>query len=109
MEALVAAKKAGKCRFVGFTVHGDPNVVIRMVQAIDDWDATLIPLNPADPEFMSFEKNALPAINERGLGVQVMKSLGNGKLLTSTTARDCINYALSLPTHCIALGLTSVG
>ena len=38
-----------------------------------------------------------------------MKSLGNGKLLTSITARDCINYALSLPTHCIALGFTSLG
>lgn len=37
-----------------------------------------------------------------------MKSLGNGKLLTAMTAQDCINYALSLPTHCIALGFTSL-
>lgn len=26
----------------------------------------------------------------------------------SMTAQDCINYALSLPTHCIALGFTSL-
>ena len=38
-----------------------------------------------------------------------MKSLGNGKLLTWITARDCIRYALSLPTHCIALGFTRIG
>jgi len=109
MEALVAAKKAVKCRFIGFTVHGDPKTVVELLQLYNDWDATLIPLNPVDPEYMSFEKIALPAVVERGLGIQVMKSLGNGKLLTSMTARDCINYALSLPTHCIALGFTSIG
>ena len=109
MEALVAAKMAGKCRFIGFTVHGDPNTVVKMLRLSNDWDATLIPLNPADPEYLSFEKIALPAVVERGLGVQVMKSLGNGKLLTSLTARDCIHYALSLPTHCITLGFTSLG
>lgn len=109
MEALVAAKKAGKCRFIGFTVHGDPNTVVKLLQLYNDWDATLIPLNPADPEYMSFEKIALPAVVERGLGIQVMKSLGNGKLMSVMTARDCIHYALSLPTHCIALGFTSIG
>ena len=108
MEALVAAKKAGKCRFIGFTIHGDPYTVVELLQRSDDWDATLIPLNPADPSYLSFEKIALPAVVERGLGIQVMKSLGNGKLLTSMTAWDCIHYALSLPTHCIALGFTSL-
>ena len=109
MEALVAAKKAGKCRFIGFTVHGDPNTVVEMLRLSNDWDATLIPLNPADPAYLSFEKIALPAVVERDLGIQVMKSLGNGKLLPTMTVRDCIHYALSLPTHCIALGFTSIG
>ena len=109
MEALVTAKKAGKCRFIGFTVHADPNTVLEMLKRSLGWDATMIPLNPADPAYLSFEKIALPAVIERGLGIQVMKSLGNGRLLTYMTARDCINYALSLPTHCIALGFTSIG
>jgi len=108
MEALVAAKKAGKCRFIGFTVHGDPNVVLKLLELYDGWDATLLPLNPADAHYMSFETIALPAVVKRGLGVQVMKSLGNGKLLNVLTAQECINYALSLPTHCIALGFTDV-
>lgn len=109
MEALVAAKQSGKCRYIGFTVHGDPHVVLKMLEYSDLWDATLIPLNPADPAHLSFEKIALPAVLERGLGIQVMKSLGNGKLLSKMTARECIDYALSLPTHCIALGFTSIG
>ncbi|MBT3342818.1 MAG: aldo/keto reductase [Gemmatimonadetes bacterium] len=108
MEALVAAKKAGKCRFIGFTVHGDPNTVVELLRITDEWDATLIPLNPADPSYLSFEKIALPAVVEHGLGVQVMKSLGNGGLLSTMTARECIDYALTLPTHCIALGFTSI-
>jgi uncharacterized protein len=108
MEALVAAKEAGKCRYIGFTVHGDPNTVVEMLRRSSDWDATLIPLNPADPSYLSFEKIALPAVVERGMGVQVMKSLGNGGLLSTMTAQDCIHYALSLPTHAIALGFTTL-
>ena len=108
MEALLAAKKAGKCRFIGFTVHGDPNVVVEMLRMSNDWDATLIPLNPADPGYMSFEQIALPAVVERGMGIQVVKSLGNGGLLTTLTTQECIHYALSLPTHCVALGFTTV-
>jgi len=77
MEALVAAKQAGRCRFIGSTVHGDPNVVVEMLERSSDWDATLIPLNPADPQYLSFEEIALPAVVQRGMGVQVMKSLGN--------------------------------
>ena len=42
------------------------------------------------------------------MGIQVMKSLGNGGLLSKMTAQECIHYALSLPTHAIALGFTSV-
>lgn len=108
MEALVAAKEAGKCRYIGFTVHGDPNTVVELLRISDAWDATLIPLNPADPAYMSFEETALPKVVERGMGVQVMKSLGNGGLLSLMSAQECIHYALSLPTHCIALGFTTV-
>jgi aryl-alcohol dehydrogenase-like predicted oxidoreductase len=37
MKALVAAKKAGKCRFIGFTVHGDPSGVYSDRQAHVDF------------------------------------------------------------------------
>jgi hypothetical protein len=75
----------------------------------DQWDATLVPFSPADPSYLSFEKIALPALVESGIGVQVMKSLGNGKLVSSITVRECLHYSLSLPTHCIAAGVTTIG
>src|SRR6266851_7556864 len=60
MEAFEAAKKAGKCRFIGFTVHYDPEVHAQMLKAYPHWDSVLMPLHAADPAYLSFEKTALP-------------------------------------------------
>jgi aryl-alcohol dehydrogenase-like predicted oxidoreductase len=52
MEAFEAAKKAGKCRFIGFTGHHDPNVHVAMLKAYDKWDSILMPLHAADPSYL---------------------------------------------------------
>ena len=109
IEAFVAAKKAGKCRFMGFTGHHDPEVHLAMLKNYDQYDTILMPLNPADPSYLSFEKMVLPVAVERGLGVQAMKSTANSKLLHSLTVKQCISYVLSLPVHALALGCTSLG
>src|SRR5207302_958131 len=74
IEAFEAAKKAGKCRFIGFTGHHDPEVHLAMLKRYDKYDSILMPLNPADPSYLSFEKNVLPIAVERGMGIQAMKS-----------------------------------
>lgn len=109
IEAFEAAKKAGKCRFIGFTGHHDPDVHLAMLKHYDKYDTILMPLNPADPSYLSFEKNVLPVAVERGMGIQGMKSTANSKLLHSITVRDCLSYVLSLPIHCLALGCTTIG
>jgi uncharacterized protein len=109
IEAFVAAKKAGKCRFMGFTGHHDPDVHLAMLKNFQQYDTILMPLNPADPSYLSFEKNVLPVAVERGMGIQGMKSTGNSGLLTSLHLKDCITYVLSLPIHCLALGCTTIG
>ncbi len=109
MEAFEAAKKAGKCRFIGFTGHHDPYVHLEMLKAYDKFDSILMPLNIADPGYLSFEKLTLPVASERGMGIQGMKNFGNGKLLQSFSARDCLNYVLSLPVSCTAIGCTTIG
>jgi len=109
IEAFEAAKKAGKCRFMGFTGHHDPNVHLAMLKKYDKYDTILMPLNPADPSYLSFEKMVLPIAVERGMGIQGMKSTANAGLLPNMHVRDCISYALSLPIHCLALGCTTVG
>lgn len=109
IEAFEAAKKAGKCRFMGFTGHHDPEVHLAMLKHYDKYDTILMPLNPADPSYLSFEKNVLPVAVERGIGIQAMKSTANSKLLHSITVKDCLTYVLSLPIHCLALGCTTIG
>ena len=79
IEAFEAAKKAGACRFIGFTGHRDPNVHMAMLDRYDDYDTILMPLHPADPAYLSFESMVLPEARKRGLGIQGMKSLANAK------------------------------
>src|SRR5258708_1335199 len=56
IEAFEAAKKAGKCRFIGFTGHHDPQVHLAMLKKYDKHDTILMPLHAADPGYPSFEK-----------------------------------------------------
>jgi uncharacterized protein len=109
MEAFEAAKKAGKCRFFGFTGHYDPEIHAAMLKAYDHWDSILMPLHAADPAYLSFEKTALPVAIERGVGIQAMKVFGNAFLLRVLHAEECLRYALSLPIHCATLGCTTAG
>jgi predicted aldo/keto reductase-like oxidoreductase len=109
IEAFEAAKKAGKCRFFGFTGHRDPNAHVAMLKAYAKWDSVLMPLHAADPAYLSFQKIALPLAVERGIGIQAMKVFANAFLLRVLNAEECLKYALSLPIHCAPVGCSSLG
>ena len=109
IEAFEAARKAGKCRFIGFTGHQHPEVHLAMLKKYDRYDSILMPLNPADPAYMSFEKLVLPIAVQRGMGIQGMKATANAGLLRTFSVEDCLSYVLSLPIHCLALGCTTIG
>ena len=109
IEAFEAAKKAGKCRFFGFTGHHDPNAHVAMLKAYGKWDSILMPLHVADPSYLSFEKITLPLALQSGIGIQAMKVFGNAFLLRVLSADECLRYALSLPVHCAAVGCSTPG
>ncbi len=109
IEAFEAAKKAGKCRFIGFTGHHDPYVHLEMLKSYDKFDSVLMPLNVADPGYLSFEKLTLPVAVERGMAIQAMKTIGNSKLLQAFSVKECLSYALSLPVSCVTVGCTTIG
>jgi predicted aldo/keto reductase-like oxidoreductase len=109
IEAFEAAKKAGKCRFIGFTGHRDPEAHLEMLKTYDRWDSVLMPLHIAEPLYLSFEKRVLPVAVERGIGIQAMKNFANAKLLQSFSVKECLSYVLSLPIHCSAIGCTTIG
>lgn len=97
MEAFEAAKKAGKCRFIGFTGHFDPAAHAAMLKAGAKWDTVMMPVHAADQAYLSFEKTALPIAKEIGLGVQAIKVFGKANLLRSLSPTECLKYALSQP------------
>jgi aryl-alcohol dehydrogenase-like predicted oxidoreductase len=109
LEAFVAAKKAGKVRFIGFTGHADPAFNLEVLRAYDGFDTTLMPLHVADTFYLSFEKNALPAASQRGIGVLGMKIFGNAFLLRAFSVQDCLRYTLSLPVSAVTLGFSTIG
>src|SRR2546421_2138278 len=97
IEAFEAAKRAGTCRFIGFTGHHDPEVHAALLRAYDGWDTVMMPVNAADHAYLSFEQTALPVAIERGVGVQAMKIFGKAHLLRSLNPTECLRYALSQP------------
>jgi predicted aldo/keto reductase-like oxidoreductase len=114
IEAALAAKKAGKLRYVGFTGHKDPDIHLKMLNtafAHDfTFDAVQMPLNVMDAHYKSFTKKVLPVLVEHGIGVLGMKPLGGGIILQSKTVTpiECLHYAMNLPTSLVINGCDSL-
>ncbi len=115
IEALIAAKKEGKLRFIGFTGHKDPAIHLHMLETAKQrgfaFDTVQMPINVLDIHFKSFEKNVLPVLRERGIGVLGMKPMGAGIILESgaATAPECLRYAMSAPTSVVITGCETMG
>jgi predicted aldo/keto reductase-like oxidoreductase len=111
IEALVAAKKAGKLRYIGFTGHKHPDIHLAMLRTAAEhgfhFDAVQMPLNVMDAHYRSFENRVLPVLIEQGIGVLGMKSMAAGQILNSgvVTPEECLRYALSLPTSVVISGM----
>jgi aryl-alcohol dehydrogenase-like predicted oxidoreductase len=112
--ALVAARQAGKLRYIGFTGHKDPHIHLYMLDVARDhgftFDTVQMPLNVMDAHYRSFEQLVLPALVKQNIGVLGMKSLANGIILQSNTvtAMECLHYALNLPTSVVITGVESM-
>ncbi len=114
LEAVLAAKQAGKIRYIGFTGHKDPVVHLRMLEVATahnfSFDACQMPLNVMDAHFRSFAQQVLPILLAQQIAVLGMKPLGDGHVLRSNTlsAIECLHYALTLPASVIITGCESI-
>ncbi len=115
MEAALAAQKAGKVRYIGFTGHKNPAMHLHMLETADahnfHFDAVQMPLNAMDAHYESFEQKVLPVLVQKEIGVLGMKPMGAGLLLRSNTLKpeECLRYAMSLPTSVVITGCQSLG
>jgi predicted aldo/keto reductase-like oxidoreductase len=113
-EAVLAAKKAGKIRFIGFTGHKDPLVHLRMLEVAAKhdfyFDTAQMPLNIMDAHFRSFSHKVVPVLVKQKIGVLGMKSMGDGLILKSKTVMpiECLHFAMNLPTSTVITGIDSL-
>ncbi|MGA8186022.1 MAG: aldo/keto reductase [Terriglobia bacterium] len=109
-EAALAARKAGKVRYIGFTGHKDPAFHLKMLntgfQHGFTFDAAQMPLNVLDPHYHSFVKEVVPVCVKHGIGVLGMKPLADGAIPRNNVvpAIDCLHYAMNLPTSVVING-----
>ncbi len=114
MEAALAARKAGKIRFIGFTGHKDPLVHLRMLEIAARhkfrFDAVQMPLNVMDAHFRSFGRKVLPLLVKDQIGVLGMKSMGGGVILKSNVVSpvECLHFAMSLSTSTVITGIDTM-
>jgi predicted aldo/keto reductase-like oxidoreductase len=114
LEALQAAKKAGKIRYIGFTGHKSPDIHLKMLDTAFahgfTFDTVQMPLNVMDAHYDSFEQKVLPVLVKHNIGVLGMKPMGDGVILKSNTATatQCLHYAMSLPTSVVITGCDSI-
>lgn len=113
-EAALAARKAGKIRYIGFTGHKDPDIHLKMLETGFKhgftFDTVQMPLNIMDAHYKSFAHKVVPVLVKHGIGVLGMKPLGGGIILRSNavTPIECLHYAMNLPTSVVINGCDSL-
>ena len=112
--AMIAAQKAGKVRYIGFTGHKDPHIHLYMLAVAKEhgfkFATAQMPLNVMDAHYRSFEQLVVPELVKEKIGVLGMKSMANGIILKSKTVTpiECLHYAMSLPTSVVITGIDSM-
>ena len=113
-EAMVAARKAGKIRYIGFTGHKSPKIHLKMLETCRTHNFTpatvQMPLNVMDAHYDSFEKKVLPVLVSHGIGPLAMKPMGSPYILQSKTVTplECLHYAMNLPVSVVITGCDSM-
>jgi uncharacterized protein len=113
IEAAVAAKKAGKIRYIGFTGHKDPAVHLRMLETAQKhdfhFDTVQMPVNVMDAHFRSFTHEVMPVAIKQGIGVLAMKTFGDHFILGSNTVKpiEALHYGLTQPVSVVITGIDS--
>lgn len=114
LEAAVAAKAAGKIRYIGFTGHKDPAVHLRMLEVAEKhgfhFDTVQMPINVMDAHFRSFGKQVVPVAVKQGVGVLAMKTFGDNFILQSNTVKplEALHYSLTQPVSVVITGIDSM-
>jgi uncharacterized protein len=113
IEAAIAARQAGKLRYIGFTGHKDPAVHLRMLETAQKhsfhFDTVQMPINVMDAHFRSFTHQVMPVALKQGIGVLAMKTFGDSFILKSNTVQpmEALRYGLTQPISVLITGINN--
>src|ERR1700727_3397226 len=114
LEAAIAAREAGRIRYIGFTGHKDPAVHLRMLATAQKhgfhFDTVQMPINVMDAHFRSFTRGVMPVAVQQGIGVLAMKTFGDHFILDSKTIEplEALQYGLTQPVSVVITGIDSM-
>ncbi len=114
IHAAIAARKAGKIRYIGFTGHKDPAIHLRMLAIAKQhdfhFDTVQMPINVMDAHFRSFTHEVMPVALQQGIGVLAMKTFGDHFILESKTVEpiEALHYGLTQPVSVVITGIDSL-
>ena len=110
LRALYRIREQKMARFIGMTSHTDARTLKLAIER-HDLNCVMMALNAATNTGFStgFERIALPAAQEKKLGILAMKIAGQEQLVGEgpgrTRMRDLLSYTLSLPVAACIVGM----
>jgi len=109
LDAAQEARDQRRVRWIGFHGEKSPHIALKLLQRGFAWDAVLMPLNPFDASFRSFEKQVLPEVIRRGGAVIGTKALAGGAIPAGKVVKvdDAFRYVWSLPVSSVLVGCDS--
>ncbi len=116
LAVALEAQKAGKIRYLGFTGHKAPHILLKMLATHDNYDTCQLPVNVCDYFYRSSIHEVMPALRAKNVAAIGMKSLGGGNMETggkivaggAATADECIRFALSQDIASLVVGVDSM-
>jgi len=110
LDAAQEAREQGKTQWLAFGGHKSPHIHLKLLQRGFAWDAVMMPLNPLDATFRSFERQVLPEVVRRGMAVMSTKPIAGGALATARSVKpeESLRYCFSLPVSTVFCGMDSV-
>jgi predicted aldo/keto reductase-like oxidoreductase len=104
-EEALKLKEEGKVKHIGLSMHGQPDVLIDALNRAP-FEVVMTTINYYDvnnfPEIMN---ELVPLANEKGVGIILMKPVGDGLLWKNVT--PAFQYAFSMPVSTIVTGMNS--
>lgn len=110
LEAMQKLKNEGVVRYLGITGHRAPGPLLHALEHFP-FDCVLMPLNPAEIHFQSFQEKLLPFAVEKELGIIAMKVPAYGRLLRQggiESMQQALSYVYTLPVSTAIVGLSSL-